>query len=108
MTVKKAIEALLETYGSAMQRQRGAESTDFWGFLQPVSITGLSETRRQAGILGEESVERFRFVSPPEPEIQAGDFLLFQGRKFRVCRCQGYFEKDTLVCRQGVCMEVGA
>ena len=30
----------------------GAESTDFRGFLQPVSITGLSETRRQAGILG--------------------------------------------------------
>ena len=39
MTVKKAIEALLETYGSAMQRQRGAESTDFRGFLQPVSIS---------------------------------------------------------------------
>lgn len=108
MTVKKAIEALLETYGSAMQRQRGAESVNFWGFLQPVRVTGLSEVRRQADILGEEAVERFRFVSPPEPEVREGDFLLLQGRKFRVCRCQGYFEKDTMVCRQGVCMEVGA
>lgn len=106
--MKKAILALLETYGSAMQRQRGEKSADFRGFLQPVSITGLSETRRQAGILGEESVERFRFVSPPEPEVREGDLLLFQGRKFRVCRCQGYFEKDELLCRQGVCMEVEA
>ena len=81
--MKKAIEALLETYGSAMQRQRGAESVNFWGFLQPVRVTALSEVRE-------------------------GDFLLLQGRKFRVCRCQGYFEKDTMVCRQGVCMEVGA
>ena len=50
VTVKKAIEALLETYGSAMQRQRGAESVNFWGFLQPVRVTGLSEVRRQAGM----------------------------------------------------------
>ena len=105
--MRKMIEKILRSYGSALQLQQEDETHDIRAFFQPVRSKSWQYLEGNYSPLGEIPRGQYVYLGPVSPEAKAGDALLVDGKSYWLRQTELIRDGSGPVYCWGLCVEKG-
>ena len=105
--MRKMVDKILKSYGSAVTLSRGEASYEIFAFFQPVRSKSWQYLEGNYSPLGEIPRGQFVYIGPVEPEAEEGDTLTVGGKQYWLRRTELIRDSGGPVYCWGMCVEKG-
>lgn len=92
--MRELIESVLEGYGGPVTAQTQAGTKQFWGFVQPVTERGWSNTQKIVASLGRIPKECYVLIAQADAAVEEGETLTARAQRFLVRRAEKVYVGD--------------
>lgn len=107
MSMKQAIDFILQHYGSTVEAVTGESAQSFPAFLQPVTSKSWQNMERTFGPLGEIPRGQYLYIGPVEQDILGVEFLRCHGEEYLVRRADTLLVGNVPLYIWGLCVKKG-
>ena len=105
--MRKMVEKILKTYGTAVTLQQNGNSLAIRAFFQPVRSKSWQYLEGNYSPLGEIPRGQYVYIGPIEPQAMAGDTVTVGEKSYWLRRTELIRDADGPVYCWGICVEKG-
>lgn len=105
--MRKAIERILENYGTDVTIVSQGTSKTARGFFRAVNSKSWQSMESEATMLGEITRGQYVYMGPVDVTVKEGDTLVLGGRSYLFRRVEPYWYRNEAVYQWGLCVEKG-
>lgn len=103
--MKKAVETVMQNYGTDMTIISEQKETTARGFFRAVNSKSWQSMESEATLLGEITRGQYVYMGPMEVTVTEGDTLVVGNRSYLFRRVEPYYYGNQAIYQWGLCVE---
>ena len=105
--MRRMVDKILKTYGTAVKLSQGEASYDIFAFFQPVRSKSWQYLEGNYSPLGEVPRGQFVYMGPADLKLYVGETLCVGGTDYMLRRIEPVYCGNEIAYHWGMCVEKG-